>query len=507
MKRNILFLLVAAFVFGYSAKSEAQTMIPDKGEIIDSLTTIDPEIKGYFPRWKVCERDLQFQIYRSFINAQYPKENLDMNNVEILAAPRAYDDEPFEIITITCGKESMSAYDIDVQLTEILVGFLSGELVYNGADRGYRSDLATRDYCFNEIPQEIPLSGSQTSAIIDYLQPTDVTHAFTLSMFEQAIKIGKTGFWLRSSIGVDDIGYHFWQAGQGKITLQRPLYINEDARTSDKVPYLINAYLGGAYKISTGIDRDEISRIENHQEELKAAATADQTSGVFDWMNKRILNAEPKGKIALGLDFHMPFHPEAGITANFELPVTKITTDRIDVTTFGMTDLNKEYRASGMVTSAGNEVLAIVPILGSTARVSAFYHWWLDPKDPENYFRFDLGVSYNEVQEYAYYRDGTAGDPVHNITKNAEGLKFYKPEEFMDWMFMKVEYRNQAAFPFGASLQLSNQILLGRIYIPLFGNWFYLEGKYSKTFRSEDNIRPYEVDNFFMISPVLRLTI
>ncbi len=499
MKRNILFLLVAAFVFGYSAKSEAQTMIPDKGAIIDSLTTIDAEIKGYFPRWKVCERDLQFQIYRSFINAQYPKENLDMNNVEILAAPRAYDDEPFEIITITCGKESMSAYDIDVQLTEILVGFLSGELVYNGADRGYRSDLATRDYCFNEIPQEIPLSGSQTSAIIDYLQPTDVTHAFTLSMFEQAIKIGKTGFWLRSSIGVDDIGYHFWQAGQGKITLQRPLYINEDTRTSDKVPYLINAYLGGSYKMSSGINRESIPKDES----LKEAYTTDETNSLLDWMQKRTLNAEPKGKIALGLDFHMPFHPEAGITANFELPVTKITTEKIDVTSVGMMAPNS---AGQHVNDDGlTPVQAVVPVLGSTGRISAFYHWWLDPKDPENYFRFDLGISYNEVQEYAYYQDGSPANPNHNITVNASELKFYKPETVMDWMFFKVEYRNQAAFPFGASVQLSNQILLGRAYIPLFGNWFYLEGKYSTVLR--DKKRPYEVGNFFMISPVLRLTI
>lgn len=497
MKRNILFLLVAAFVFGYT-QSDAQTMIPDKRAIVDSLTTIDSEIKGYFPRWKVCERDLQFQIYRSFVNAQYPKESLDMNNIEILAAPRAYDDEPFEIITITCGKESMSAYDIDVQLTEILVGFISGELIYNGPDRGYRSDLATRDYCFNEIPQEIPLSGSQTSAIIDYLQPSNVTHAFTLSMFEQAIKIGKTGFWLRSNIGVDDIGYHFWQAGQGSITLQRPLYINNDTKTSDRVPYLINAYLGGSYKINTGINRDDIPNTE----EMEAARNAGGTNSLIDWMQKRTLNSEPKGKLALGMDFHMPFHPEAGLTANFEFPVTKMVTEQIDVTAFGMMAPNSNVQT----TTDGMPVLAVVPVLGTTGRISAFYHWWLDPKDPENYFRFDLGLSYNEVQEYAYFQyDTEPGNPQHMLTKHASELKFYKPEEFMDWMFAKVEYRNQAAFPFGASVQLSNQVLLARAYIPLFGNWFYLEGKYSTVLRDEK--RPFEVGNFFMISPVLRLTI
>ncbi len=499
MKRNILFLLVAAFVFGYT-KSDAQTMIPDKGAIIDSLTTIDSEIKGYFPRWKVCERDLQFQIYRSFVNAQYPKENLDMNNVEILAAPRAYDDEPFEIITITCGKESMSAYDIDVQLTEILVGFISGELVYNGLDRGIRAEFSTRDYCFSEIPQEIPLSGSQTSAIIDYLQPSNVTHAFTLSMFEQAIKIGKTGFWLRSNIGVDDIGYHFWQAGQGSITLQRPLYINEDPRTTDRVPYLINAYLGGSYKLNTGINRGDMPKVEA----LEAAYNAGGTSSLTDWMQKRTLNSEPKGKLSLGLDFHMPFHPEAGITANFDVPVTKITTEQIDITAFGF--MENAYGAQFNPNSETQEdIVAIAPILGTTGRISAFYHWWIDPKDPENYFRFDLGVSYNEVQEYGLYVQYEEKTADYFLTNNqVDGLKFYKPDEFMDWMFAKVEYRNQAAFPFGASIQVANQVLLARAYIPLFGNWFYLEGKYSTVLRDKHS---YEVGNFFMISPVLRLTI
>ncbi len=499
MKRNILFLLVLAFVFGYY-KSDAQTMIPDKRAIIDSLTTIDSEIKGYFPRWKVCERDLQFQIYRSFVNAQFPKENLDMNNVEILAAPRSFDDEPFEIITISCGKESMSAYDIDVQLTEILVGFLSGELVYNGQDRGVRSDIATRDYCFNEIPQEIPLTNSQTTAIIDYLQPSNVTHAFTLSMFEQAIKIGKTGFWLRSKIGIDDIGYHFWQAGQGSITLQRPLYVNTDERTTDKVPYLINAYLGGAYKISTGINRDLIP------EQVTDAKDAGGTSGVVDWMQKRILNAEPKGKIVLGMDFHMPFHPEAGLAADFQFPVSKITTEQIDVTSFGFL-ANTNNVAFSPNSGTQEEIMAVAPILGTAGRISAFYHWWLDPKDPENYFRFDLGLSYNEVQEYGLYKQYDQSEKSSNYfitTNEVDGLKFYKPESFGDWMFAKVEYRNQAAYPFGASVQLANQVLMARIYLPLFGNWFYLEGKYSTVLRDK---RPYEVGNFFMISPVLRLTI
>jgi hypothetical protein len=33
----------------------------------------------------------------------------------------------------------------------------------------------------------------------------------------------------------------------------------------------------------------------------------------------------------------------------------------------------------------------------------------------------------------------------------------------------KIDYRNQAAFPFGVSIQYSNQIILGDIWLPIFG--------------------------------------
>jgi hypothetical protein len=91
------------------------------------------------------------------------------------------------------------------------------------------------------------------------------------------------------------------------------------------------------------------------------------------------------------------------------------------------------------------------------------------------------------------------------ITQNdVMGLTTYKPNEFADWLFLKAEYRNQAAYPFGFSVQLSNQILLGRLYLPLLGDWLYLEGKYATPIRG---IRPFENKHFFMISPVIRLTI
>ena len=130
-----------------------------------------------------------------------------------------------------------------------------------------------------------------------------------------------------------------------------------------------------------------------------------------------------------------------------------------------------------------------------------FYNWWLDKEKAENYFRFDLGVSYAEVREMALLWDVPAG--AHKITTNATGLNTYKNSEFADWMFAKVEYRNQASYPFGMSLQVSNQIMLGKIYLPIF-SWLYVEGKYATPLRTA---RVYESENFFMISPVIRITL
>jgi hypothetical protein len=88
--------------------------------------------------------------------------------------------------------------------------------------------------------------------------------------------------------------------------------------------------------------------------------------------------------------------------------------------------------------------------------------------------------------------------------ENDEGLKMYKPEEFFDWVFLRAEYRNQALHPFGFSAQVSNQVFLACAFINIFGDWLFVEGKYSTPMRSA---RPYEISNFFVISPILRITL
>jgi len=199
-----------------------------------------------------------------------------------------------------------------------------------------------------------------------------------------------------------------------------------------------------------------------------------------------------------GMDFNMPFRPELGISIRAEIPMSNLEKDfNIETNKYGF------YKPKQLV-DAGR-VDSVAPTLRSSGVVTAYYNWWLNPQNPENYLRFDVGVSYSDVKELALIKSpGLGGATVFSLSKNKTGLKLYKPNEFGDWIYFKIDYRNQAAFPFGVSIQYSNQIILGDIWLPIFGNWLYIEAKYSTPLRP---LRPYEIRNFFMISPILRLTI
>jgi hypothetical protein len=485
MKKYFLTVIIVLTALGFVNTYSEEI---NRKAVLDSLTSINPDIKQYFPRWKVCETDLMYQIYQSFVTLGYDKSKLSMQNIEILAAPREYTSDPYEILNITCGECGMNTVEIESNLGDILVGFLAGAYTYSGPSRGERRDDGKRDYCYNDVPIDIPFSPPQVSAIVSYLEPTDVNHAITLSIFEQSVKIGTSGFWLSSQIGVDQIGYPFWNAGESKIVLKRPLYPNYDNSTKVGIPYLINAYLGGAYRITSGIN----------------------TNGtMLSWVKSRLLNTGTGGKLLGGIDFSFPFHPVAGVSFNVEMPLKTLSTEAIDIGDYGYYGVPVErqgqvdFSPTDPMMRNGIRIDMIAPILRASGQFTLFYNWWLNPQNPENYFRFDFGLSYAEVKEMAYYRiDSLAISYLSN--EYIDGLKTFKNNEFGDWMYAKVEYRNQAAFPFGMSLQYSNQILLGRVYIPLFGRWLYIEGKYATPVRP---LRPYETQHFFMISPVLRLTI
>jgi hypothetical protein len=221
----------------------------------------------------------------------------------------------------------------------------------------------------------------------------------------------------------------------------------------------------------------------------------------------RKLDAGYGGKFVGALDFNMPFAPQFGVSVNAELPLVPIkTSENIDTTTYVMNSISEDRGLTLDDRFDQNQILRnTVNLIRTTGQVTFFYNLWLDDQKPENFFRFDVGMNYFEVQEAGLISDGTrsylAVDGINDVDGNR--LNLWKPNQFADWHFLKAEYRNQSNFPFGVSFQYANQTLLAHAYIPLLGQWLYLEGKYSTILR---DVRPFERGNMFMISPVLRLT-
>lgn len=433
-------------------------------EVVKALKTIDPAILQYFPRWKVCEPDLQVQVKQTFALMGYDPASLDETNITITAAPVNSEValSSYDLILVECGSAKMVAAEIASYMKKLAIKI---------------SDKS-RPYCFTEVPTTQPPSAPQAAEIMNFMEPTNVTHAFTISAFEQSLKIGNSGFWLKSSIGTDQVGYTYWSSGEARVQLQRPLYVNDDIETRNSIRYLLNARLGFGYRITGSMEGQD---------------------RLLDFVPGRRLNAGSGGKIVAGLDYHMPFYPSAGVAMNLEIPLKGISSnDLVDPATFHQFDIGTRN-----VTAPGYEIdpISTAALLRSTGQLTAFYNLWFGENGPENFVRLDLGLNYAEVREVGVFND-TANSRKFLAYEGVRGLQLWKPSEVGDWVYAKAEYRNQGSYPFGVSVQYSNQIIMARTYLPLLGDWLYLEGRYSTPLRG---LRPFEHRNFFMISPVLRL--
>lgn len=490
MRRYLALLACLALFAGIELKSQAKDDIKNLAQkYIKDLVDLDPEIKKLFPRWRVCEPELQIQIRRAFVLAGYNKNDLDQDKIEVIAIPKrpveegVTEPEPYRILHISCGKSSMNASDIKKHLRK-LEPIIAGDSPFLTNDENLEYK---RDYCFEDIKPDESLSNAQQQAIIIWLEPTTVTHAFTLSFFEQTLKVGKSGFWLKNVFGNDQAGYPFWSPGEAKVVLKRPLYENTfNESTKAAIPYLIDAYLGFGYTNATGLG---------------------DNNSLLSWVPERKLNIFPGGKLIGGIDFSFPFHPQAGVHLNAEIPLAGTNDKNIVLEDYFGYEISG--RSISWVYPPENAVkineVKVYPILRECGQITLFYNFWFGKTKPENFIRVDLGINYTEVREMAQYDIQGQGTTIPYLTKNGVvGLRTYKPNEFGDWFYLKAEYRNSASFPFGFSAQYSNQILLTRIYMPLLSDWLMIEAKYATPLRG---VRPYEVDNFFMVSPVLRITI
>ena len=479
-KINFLIIMASLVIFTSlnNATVKAQRLTAQEQAMVTALETLDRDIVKYFPRWKVCEPSLQIHIFEAFNAAGFDRSLLNRSNIEVLAAPGDFDPEfgNFQILLVSCGEAHMSPHQLATFFTPRLRKELSGEISFSGTGFG-------RTYCYRDIPAEVPVSTFQAEAIINYMQPTDVTHAMTLSLFEQHLKIGETGFWLRSVMGNDEAGYQFWSSGQMAIMLQRPFYINKDVNTSRAIPHLLYGYLGGGYRIATGVNADNT---------------------MFSWLPNRILNGPQSGNFICGVNFHLPVMPEVGISLHGRFPLQSPKTAMIEVEKWGQIPIERLVNDDSdreIYTDDGREISHVVPIMQSSGKISVFYNWWVNKRRPENFIRVDLGLSYVEAHEMAMYKNDL--NEVYISKDNVYGLKTYRPEG-LDWLYLKLEYRNQATWPFGISAQIANQTLLANAWVPIFGNWFLLEMKYSTVLRDP---RPFELKNFLMFSPVIRITI
>lgn len=452
-----LFLLCIISMSGFGVMTtSAQT---SDSLALASLKSVDPGLLPYFPRWSVCEPNLQLQIFQVFKLDGRPAENLDMRNILITSAPIKDPKNPdYNILLIECGKEKMTADQVDSKLKTLVSTLINPK----------------RPYCYQDVPVASAPSQAQIEAITNYLEmPTNTTHSYSLSAFEQTLKIGKEdGYWIRSVIGTEGAGMPFISAGEAKVMIQHPLYVNEDIATRKAIPNLLHFHIGMGYRLQ------------------------DTSNGALSFLPQRRLNAGYGGKGIFGFDFHAPFEPNFGVTFHVEVPLQGIDTLKtIERATYAA--YFKPNPASA------RDPLVVAPLVRITGNTGLFYNWWLDPENPENYVRFDLGINYTEVREVALNRLGSDSGPFV-LNDKTDGLTFYHPNQFLDWLYAKVEYRNQSTFPFGLSAQYSNQIFLGRLYLPLLGQWLYLDARYSIPLRSES--RPFD-QSVFMISPVLRLNI
>jgi hypothetical protein len=464
VKPNFFYILAFTILFNLSnvfSQDDSLKLIDRLS--LDNLRTMDSTLSPYFPRWSICEPNLQLKVYQVFKLEGKNVNKEDMKNIVVTTSPinRAEGELVGSILLIECGKyERMTSNVIDAKMSNL------------------KTLIASKKYCYNDIPIAIPPSQAQVEAITNFLEmPTNVTHSFSLSAFEQTLKLGKeSGYWIRSIVGTEGAGYTFISSGEAKVQIHHPLYVNDNPNISEAkrkaIPNLLNFHIGMGYRLQ------------------------DTSNGALSFLPQRQLNASYGGKGIFGFDFHFPTDPDFGVTFHVEVPMQGIdslkTIERGTYSAYFKENPNNP-----------RDPLVVAPLLRITGNTGIFYNWWLEEGKYENYLRFDLGINYTEVRE-AQIVEKSKESGIFNLNDRTEGLRFYHPTEFLDWLYAKVEYRNQSTFPFGLSAQYSNQYFLGRVYLPLVGNWLYLDARYSIPLRTEN--RPFD-KAIFMISPVLRLNI
>ena len=195
-----------------------------------------------------------------------------------------------------------------------------------------------------------------------------------------------------------------------------------------EIPYYISAKLGYGYKINSGIG---------------------DNAEILSWVTGRKLNGSIGGKFIAGVQFLYPNYPSVGLNFNAEIPMKKIQTEGYITDDYWSQGLNERPEIVNHDKS-NRDLVGVIPVNRASGQLTAFYNLWLKENGlPYHYFKFEAGISYSEVVEYASFQYNKADYKIS--TENVSGLQTYKPNEFADWIYLKAEYRNQALHPFGFS--------------------------------------------------------
>ncbi len=460
-KRTLLALAIPliGLVF-HSHPSIAQP--PTKGELlqdIQDVETLDPEIERYFPRWKIQEADLKIKLTQFFRSDGHDVAETD-SFVVTASFPRGGSQD---ILMIRAG--SGDAYLSGTDKIKLALGIP----IYN--------EILARNYANQQIEPAIPPTQGGRERVPSVMNPVNARQFIAISAFRQAVQLGTTGARIEHQIGTDEIGYHFWSSGQGRVFVNYPIIRLDDAgMRAQGVPDVLTVNLGAAYRLKFGSKDDEF---------LGGA------------INARLLNGALGTKGLTRIEFRPQLDGvNLGVALNAEVPFGKFDTAHAAIDGLRMLQEMTIIPKPGPFPRSDTIITTNAYFLRSIVQGSVFWETWLD--DYAHFFRVSLGMSYQEFGRYQVTDTVNFGQDV-----GLRPVSLIHPSEVQDWVYAKVEYLNQSGFPFGISAQLSNQNLIVDGFIPVVPNWLFLEAKFSTPIL-RDKPQPWEQKSFFMISPILR---
>jgi hypothetical protein len=513
--KNISLILCSCFALVVSASSvSAQTPAPDSTSggasgIPKAFTQIDDRALPFLSKWTVCEAQVQ-KIIQQYFKTIGKDPGLDLAKISILGEPKK--NGKYELYKIQCGSAIAVKKELDDNMLQGVKDLIAAPIGAEG-EESYCHDFTSVSSVGGKVSSE--LEKKVGIGENNFRMPTGGRQYISLSLFEQFLRVGSTNWWIQNIIGNDPAGYMFWNAGEAKILARRPLIDNTDNNTRRVIPNLLKLHLGVVYRLSDDAGNINVRFLDG-------------------LLRRRTLNMGVEPKIAFGVEGCLPLGEDNktnvfGASVNFEIPISPVNeiTGLSDPNTFSRSPLPNRGRLAFANPDPNIEFLSaaenrpdgaradnlVTPILRRNGQFTLFYTWWLDTEGenpPDNIFRIDLGINYTEVQEVALVRNRTNGQILFNssnvrsATTGGLGLTTYTPQNVLDWVYAKFEFRNETTYPFGLYAQYSNQILMGGGYLPLFGNWLYLEAKIGFPLRE---LRPYEPNVYFMISPVFRILI